>query len=267
MRVYDRATLNFPSMAAASYQEQRIWAQVHGFYDPGILAIGNKCALVPHAITRSIASNSQTISPDGTPTNGLFVWFKDFSQTETAAKKIAERFEKAGIAPYWKISTYRDFEFSKDLMLQFQSDRTLLLLIASIILIVACSNIISLLVLLVNDKKKEIATLQAMGASFWSIAAIFGFCGFIMGALGCLFGSLAALATLHHIDGLVSFLSYLQGRSAFQPAFFGQSLPNQLSGEALLFVLLATPLLSLIAGIIPALKASRVHPSATLRSE
>lgn len=267
VNIGDRGTLSFSAPSAASLQEQRIWVRAAGFYDPGILAIGNKCVLVPNEITRSIAAANQTISPDGTPTNGIFVWVKDLKRADETASLIEERFAAAGIGSYWKVSTYENFEFSKDLLAQFQSDRTLLLLIASIILIVACSNIISLLVLLVNDKKKEIAILQSMGASFCSIASIFAACGVVMGALGCLFGSLAAVFTLHHLDHLVAFLSSLQGRAAFNPAFFGHSLPNQLSGEAFVFVLIATPLLSLAAGLIPALKASRIHPSSTLRSE
>jgi lipoprotein-releasing system permease protein len=88
-----------------------------------------------------------------------------------------------------------------------------------------------------------------------------------MGAVSSLFGTALAVFTLRHLDSLVSFLSALQGRAAFHPAFFGQSLPNQLSYEALLFVLIATPLLSLAAGLIPALKASRIRPSSVLRSE
>jgi len=267
VRAGDRGTLNFSAPSAASYQEQRLWVRVAGFYDPGILAICNKCVLVPHQVTRAITSATQTISPDGTPTNGLFVWIDRIQDAKAAASQIENAFIQAGISSYWTVSTYEDFEFSKDLMTQFQSDKTLLLLIASIILIVACSNIISLLVLLVNDKKREIAILQSMGASFRSIASIFAFCGVAMGALGCLFGSLAAIFTLHHLDSLVAFLSHMQGRAAFNPAFFGQSLPNQLSAEAFFFVLIATPLLSLAAGLIPALKASRIPPSSTLRSE
>jgi lipoprotein-releasing system permease protein len=263
----DRGTLSFSAPTAASYQEQRIWVVVAGFYDPGILAIGNKCVLVSSIITRSIAAANQTISPDGTPTNGIFVWMSDLKKAHEIASLIRDRFSLAGIGSYWDVSTYENFEFAKDLIAQFQSDRTLLLLIASIILVVACSNIISLLVLLVNDKKKEIAILLSMGASFGSIASIFAICGVVMGALGCLFGSLAALFTLHHLDHLVAILSTLQGRSAFNPAFFGQSLPNQLSFEAFVFVLIATPLLSLAAGLIPALKASWIRPSSTLRSE
>ncbi len=263
----DRGTLSFSAPTAASYQEQRIRVVVAGFYDPGILAIGNKCVLVSSVITRSIAAANQTISPDGTPTNGIFVWVSDLKKAPEMASLIRDRFSLAGISSYWDVSTYENFEFAKDLIAQFQSDRTLLLLIASIILVVACSNIISLLVLLVNDKKKEIAILLSMGASFGSIASIFAICGVVMGALGCLFGSLAAIFTLHHLDHLVAFLSNLQGRSAFNPAFFGQSLPNQLEPEAFVFVLIATPLLSLAAGLIPALKASWIRPSSTLRSE
>ena len=263
-KIGDQGMLSYSALSAASTQEQRILIRVAGFYDPGILPVGNRCLIVPQEVTRSIYAASQTFSPDGTPTNGIFIWTEDPARMK---QKIAANFEKANIASYWKISTYEEFEFSKDLLQQFQSDKTLFLLIAGIILIVACCNIISLLVLLVNDKRKEIAILQSMGASFKSIAAIFGLCGTIMGLTACLIGSMAAVCTLHYLDFLVALLSALQGRAAFHPAFFGNTLPNQLSYDALLFVLIATPLLSLTAGLIPALKAARIRPSSALRSE
>jgi lipoprotein-releasing system permease protein len=267
VHIGDLGTFSYASMSLTSMQEQKIPFRVVGFYDPGIMATGNKCILVPKEVTREIYGASQTFSPDGSPTNGIFIWTDNLSQTQLIETKISDALQKMGIAAYWKVTTYENFEFAKDLLGQFRSDKTLLLMIAGIILIVACCNIISLLVLLVNDKKKEIAILQSMGASFQSIAIIFGACGMIMGAISCSFGSILAALTLRHIDSLVTFLSYLQGRSAFNPAFFGDSLPNKLSMEALLFVLIITPILSLIAGLIPAIKASRIRPSTTLRSE
>ncbi len=263
-KIGDKGNLSYAAPSAVSTQEQKISLRVAGFYDPGILPVGNRCLIVPAEITRSIYGAAQTFSPDGTPTNGFFIWTQD---PYKAKQELKARFEKAGIARYWNIATYDEFEFSKDLMQQFQSDRTLFLLIAAIILLVACCNIISLLVLLVNDKKKEIAILHALGASFSSISGIFGLCGMIMGCAACLVGSAAALITLRYLHVLVSFLSALQGHAAFHPAFFGSSLPNQLSYDALLFVLIATPLLSLAAGLIPALKAARIRASSVLRSE
>lgn len=267
VKLGDRGTLSYSIPSAASSQEQRIPIRVTGFYDPGFLSLGNRALIVSNSITRLIYASAQTTSSDGAPTNGIFVWPKELNEVPGLQREIAERFEKAGIGNYWKIATYEDYEASKDLLQQLRSDRMLFTLIAVIILVVACCNIISLLVLLVNDKKREIAILQSMGASFRSIAAIFAFCGATLGMLSCLVGGGLALLTLRNLDSLVAFLSSLQGRVAFNPAFFGQSLPNELSVDAVLFVVIATPVMSFIAGLIPAMRACRVKPSEVLRAE
>lgn len=263
----DKGYFSYMAAGGGTSQEQRLSIYVAGFYDPGIMPIGNRCILVSHDLTRLISSATHTFSPDGTPTNGIYLWTKDIKEAETVKNKLEKLFQEKGIAPYFSISTYKEYEFSKELMQQFQSDRTLFTLIALVILFVACCNIISLLILLVNDKKKEIAILVSMGAKRGSIAGIFGTIGVVMGFLSCLFGTLTAAATLSHLDVLVSLLSKIQGHAAFQTAFFGDSLPNELSKSALYFVLIATPILSLIAGLIPALRASRLHASQILRSE
>src|SRR5690606_25332283 len=109
--------------------------------------------------------------------------------------------------------------------------------------------------------------LLSLGAKRRSIAAIFGICGVTLGIVSCVIGSIAAYATLSNIDTLVSFLNLLEGQEAFNPAFYGKSLPKELSPSALTFILFVTTLLSLIAGLIPAIKACRLQPSAILRSE
>ena len=265
--VGDRALLSYNAPSAASFQEQRIPVQVAGFYDPGILPLGSRCIITPLSVTRAVQSASQTFSPDSTPPNGLFVWVDPIDQTSATAQLISQRLQEAGIAPYWNVATYEEFAFAKDILQQFRSDRTLFLLIAVIILLVASCNIISLLILLVNDKKKEIAILQSMGASSRSIALIFAICGAALGSIGSILGIGAAFLTLHNIDTVVACLSALQGHAAFHPALFGSSLPSQLSGGALLFVLIATPLFSLAAALVPAYKAVRIQPSSVLRPE
>lgn len=80
-------------------------------------------------------------------------------------------------------------------------------------------------------------------------------------------GSVAAFFTMQHIDSLVGLLSLLQGHDAFHESFYGNSLPTTLSHQAVLFVVISTPILSIFAGLIPAIKACRFKPAETLRSQ
>jgi lipoprotein-releasing system permease protein len=211
--------------------------------------------------------NCQTTAIDPLLTNGIQVWFKDYKKTDRVREILSKEFEKEGISQYFDIVPYYEYEFAKELIGQFQSDRYLFMLVGVLILTVACSNIISLLLLLVNDKKHEIGILLSLGATKKSIAFIFGGIGVTVGFISSLIGVLLAYFTLSHIDLFVNLLSTIEGRDAFNPLFYGDSLPNVMSLKALLFVLVASPLLSFFAGLIPAIKACKLKPSAILRSE
>lgn len=263
----DRGYLSYSASTASSLQEQRLPVYVAGFYDPGIMSVGNKCILAPHNITRAINEANTSHFFDKIALNGIQVWFSDLSQTDDLKKEIEIAFVNAGIDKYWNVTSYKEYDFAKELLQQFQSDKYLFSLIAIIIITVACCNIISLLVLLVNDKKREIGILLSMGATSKSIAAIFGTCGIVMGALGCSIGCVAAYLTMHNIDALVKLLSSMQGHDAFSAAFYGSSLPSSLSASAAFFVAILTPFLALVAGLIPAIKACLLKPSSILRSE
>jgi lipoprotein-releasing system permease protein len=263
----DKGYLSFAAQGASSVQEQRIPLIVAGFYDPGIMAIGNKCILAAPELVHALTISNQSFHIDPSFSSGLQIWIDDVSKAKQIKGNIEKAFVEAGIEKYWKVSSYHDYDFAKDILLQFQSDKMLFTLIGIIILGVACCNIISLLILLVNDKKKEIGILQAMGASSRSIALIFAICGAGMGVLSSLIGIGAAVLTLHNIDAIVHLLSSLQGHDMFNALFYGKSLPNALSADALRFILITTPLLSFLAGLVPAWKACRLRPSAILRTE
>ncbi|MBA3603999.1 MAG: FtsX-like permease family protein [Parachlamydiaceae bacterium] len=261
----DTGYLSYYAPTASSIQEQRIPVFVSGFYDPGIIPIGGKYILAPKEITTLIRSfyNHEEVPLS----NGINVRLDQPSDADNVKEQLQKAFAVAGITPYWKIETYRDFEFTKDIIQQLESEKRLYTLLATLIIIVACSNIISMLIILVNDKKLEIGILRSMGATSLSIAAIFGTCGLVMGAVGSLLGILAALITVRNIQPLVDFIGRMQGYEMFNPLFYGDSLPSEVSYEALTFVIGATTFISLLAGIIPAVKASLLKPSAILKAE
>lgn len=261
----DQGFLSYYSPTPSSIQEQQIPIIVSGFYDPGIIPMGGKYILANRDLTSLIrASYGQE---DTHFSNGINVRFQHLAETPGIKAKLLQALEKAGISSYWQVETYQEYEFSKAIIQQLQSEKNLFSLISLIIIIVACSNIISMLIILVNDKKLEIGILRSMGASSGSIAAIFGICGLVMGGIGSIIGMTAAIFTLRYVNELVGWISRLQGHDLFNPIFYGSTLPTELSFEALMLVLMATVAISLVAGIVPAFKASMMRPSAILRAE
>lgn len=261
----DSGYLTYTVPTASSMQEQRIPVHVAGFYDPGIIPMGGKLVLTSPEITSALSAAQH--QEQATFSNGINVRFADLERAPAIKNKLQAAFEASGIAPYWKIETFREYEFTRDVLQQLRSEKHLFSLLAAIIIIVACSNIISMLIILVNDKKVEIGILRSMGATSGSIALIFGTCGFFMGLAGSLAGIIAAVFTLRNLDPLIRFLSNLQGYDMFNPIFYGEKLPAELSYETIVVVMVSTGVVSLIAGLVPAIKACLMRPSAILKAE
>lgn len=262
--VGDRGYLSYYAPTTSSIQEQRLPIFVAGFYDPGIVPLGGKFVLAAPELVSTIRNSHN--QEDTTFGNGFNVRINDLSKVDSLKRELKEAFSQAGIGKYWKIETYKDFEFARDLLQQLNSEKNIFSLIAAVIIIVACSNIISMMVILVNDKRTEIGILRSMGATSFSIAAIFGFSGMIMGLLGSIIGTFIAIFTLKNIEFLIDMITKLQGFQAFNPLYYGNTLPHEISKEAFFFVITATVITSLLAGLIPAIKACSLKPAAILRS-
>ena len=263
--VGDRGYLTYVSPTASIIQEQRLPIYVAGFYDPGIIPIGGKFILVNRDIL-SIIHDAHSQENNGITSNGINVRFKDYHSADQVKAQILQSFKDKGISRYWKVETFREYEFTKEIMRELQSQKSLFTLIAVVIIIVACSNIISMLIILVNDKRLEIGILRSMGASSKSIALIFGLSGALIGIMGSLIGIVCAILTLRNLNVLINLMSQIQGNDLLNAALYGEMITHELSYEALSFVLIATMIISLIAGIIPAIKASLLKPSDILRS-
>ena len=246
-------------------QEMRIPVFVAGFYDPGLIPNSGKVILAPKKIISTI--NAAISVKDSSVGNGINVWFDSIKDADAIKAFLQQEFKKRGIERFWNIKTYKEYEYAKAFIEQLSSDKTLFTLIAIIIIMVACTNIISMLILLVNDKRKEIGILQAMGASKRSIVFIFGGCGLTIGMLSGLMGTVFAYFTLKHIGPLINLLNKMQGHPVFNPAFFGDALPTTLNFNAFLFVMIATAILSIFAALFPACKAMQLNTTEILKSE
>lgn len=261
----DQGYLSYFGASLSTAQEQRLPIKVVGYYDPGLIPVAGKLLLTSHDIVSQIRTSTQ-LHQDGA-TTGISIWCNNYDDAKKEKELIVSALEKSGLSPFWKVETFWEYDYARDLLQQLHGDKTLFSLIAILILLVACSNIISMLILLVNDKKHEIGVLQALGASWKQILIIFCSCGAILGLVSATVGTLAAWITLENLDLIVAFLSHLEGHAAFNTMFFGEQLPSALSLRALALVWSSTILLSIIAGLIPAWKAASLKPAEILRAQ
>lgn len=142
------------------------------------------------------------------------------------------------------------YEQNKSLYAVMQLEKWVIYAILSLILVVAAFNMIGALTMLVLEKQKDIAVLQAMGASQKRIQAIFLTEGLLLAGVGAVLGML--LATL------ICWIQIL-----FKPiklagdTFIVKAYPVKLLPADYLLVLVTVTAIGFIAAWIPSRKASR----------
>ena len=147
-------------------------------------------------------------------------------------------------------------------------ERNVMFMILTLIVIVAALNIISGLIMLVKDKGQDIAILRTMGATSGAIMRIFFMTGAAIGVVGTFAGVFLGVVVCLNIESIRQFFSWVTGTVLFDPQlYFLSTLPAEMSlGETMTVVIMAL-VLSFIATIFPAWRASKLDPVQALRYE
>ncbi|KAA3631905.1 MAG: lipoprotein-releasing ABC transporter permease subunit [Proteobacteria bacterium] len=147
-------------------------------------------------------------------------------------------------------------------------EKRVMFIILMLIIAVAAFNIVSTLVMLVTDKQPDIAILRTLGFSPASVMAVFMIQGIVIGVIGTVLGGIAGVATALNVETLVPALESMLGIEFFPANIYVISeFPAELQWEDVWRILGASMLMSLVATIYPAWRASRTQPAEALRYE
>lgn len=149
-----------------------------------------------------------------------------------------------------------------------RTEKTVMFVILFLIVAVAAFNIVSTLVMVVTDKQSDIAILRTLGASPRSIMMVFMVQGTIIGIIGTLLGLAGGVSLALNVETIVPALERLFGIQ-FLPAdvYYISDLPSKLHWEDVARICGVAFLLSLVATLYPAWRASRTQPAEALRYE
>jgi len=138
------------------------------------------------------------------------------------------------------------------------------LLLTSVIL-VAAFNLISMLTMSVTEKRGDIAILQVLGLPSRKLLMLFLGHGLLLALLGISLGAVAGVLLATHISDLSLWAEQAFGLVLFDPAvYYIGGLPSRLQWQDVLAVVSVALLLSLLASVYPAWRASRVPPAEAL---
>ncbi|MBU1191038.1 MAG: lipoprotein-releasing ABC transporter permease subunit [Gammaproteobacteria bacterium] len=149
-----------------------------------------------------------------------------------------------------------------------QTEKRVMFVILALIVAVAAFNIVSTLVMVVTDKQADIAILRTLGTTPGSIMAIFIVQGTIIGAFGTLLGLIGGVALALNVETIVPAIEQLFGVHFLSPdVYYISKLPSQLNWLDVWRITGVAFLLSMIATLYPAWRASRTQPAEALRYE
>ncbi|MGL5043858.1 MAG: FtsX-like permease family protein, partial [Plesiomonas sp.] len=149
-----------------------------------------------------------------------------------------------------------------------QMVRVIMYLAMVLVISVACFNIVSTLVMAVKDKQSDIAVLRTMGAINRIIRNIFLWYGMIAGLVGCTFGVIGGVLLSLNLTSIIRAIETLVGHKFLSgDIYFVDFLPSELRIQDVVLVAITAIILSLLASLYPAWRATRIDPARVLSGQ
>jgi len=155
-----------------------------------------------------------------------------------------------------------------NLFAAIRMEKTMMTVLLLSVVAVAAFNIISTLTMAVTEKRGDIAVLRTMGARAGSVMAIFMAHGLLLALAGVSLGVLIGVSLAMNISDVTLFLEQLTGTKLFNPqVYFISDLPSRLQWRDVVVVAALALMLSFLATLFPAWRATRIAPAEVLRYE
>ena len=159
-------------------------------------------------------------------------------------------------------------ELQGPLLAAVQMEKTILNILLFLIIGVAGFGILATFYMIVVEKTKDIGILKSLGASGGGIMSIFLGYGLSLGICGSGVGCILGLLFVWNINHIAKLIEIITGREVFDPTiYYFQEIPTIVEPSAIVMVVTGAMLIAVMASVLPAIRAARLHPVEALRYE
>ncbi|HEY0721679.1 MAG TPA: lipoprotein-releasing ABC transporter permease subunit [Gammaproteobacteria bacterium] len=254
--VGDKVTLVAPSanVTPAGVMPRTRRFTVVGVFEVGMYEYDSALAMIN-------ISDAQKLYKMDDGVTGLRLKLDDLYLAPRVSRDLASQLPGIYLVQDWTTSHANFFR-------AIRTEKTVMFVILLLIVAVAAFNIVSTLVMVVTDKQTDIAILRTLGATPSSILKIFMVQGTVIGFIGTLLGLLGGVVLALNVENVVPALEHVFGMK-FLPAdvYYISDLPSELHWDDVVKICGVSFMISLLATIYPAWRASRTEPAEALRYE
>lgn len=217
--------------------------KISGTYDSGLAHYDNRLILM------SIPAAQKLFHMDSLVT-GLEIGLKNPWESAKFAEKAREEY------PQFTVKEWQDY--NRNMYDAIELERSVIGLLVAIVALVGGFNILTTLVISVVQRQKSISILKSLGAKNGQIISIFVRQGALMGGVGSLAGLFLAFGISHAIEKY-QFVKLPE-------IYLLAKLPMNYDYKVYFGTALGGFLISILAGIYPAIVASKMNPSQGFKS-
>ncbi len=186
----------------------------------------------------------------------------DYEDSDEVVKRLRAAFPPGAVT----VSTW---EAKQGLLLSAVEVETAILnVLLFMIIAVAGFGILAIFFMIVVEKTRDIGILKSLGASSKGVMSIFLSYGLGLGVVGSAAGVAIGLLFVHYINEIEDGLSWVTGRKVFdEKIYYFFEIPTQVNPLMVMWVAVGAIAIAVLASVLPARRASRLHPVRALRYE
>ena len=194
--------------------------------------------------------------------NSIQIRLQDGVELNAVRDLLREHFP----ARLYSISSWRDKQ--GPLLAAVSMETAVLNVLLFLIIAVAGFGILAIFFMIVVEKTRDIGILKSLGASGRGVMGIFLGYGLSLGVVGSGVGLIIGLLFVRYINEIADLLGRITGQPVFDPSiYYFHRIPTIVSHFTITWIVLGAMAIAILASVLPARRAARLHPVEALRYE